>query len=400
MGSSGETTVRIPPGLRPGAVALSAVLLLSPGLPAADPELMFSVDAPSDLDGTFFLADQTVLKAAGASTYGLAFSDDASLGDGVNVDAVYLIADGGCSPDPCYEFLFSVDTSVVLSGTTYYPWDVIRHDLAGTYSLEWRPTGVEANLVGVGQDASHNLVVSFDSPVDLGSGTTLLPADVGRVVSGSLQTTKFFEGSTDVSPALGSDVNITGLETDDAGNLYLTFDASLPDHGIEVGEIGAWDAVSQGLSVFWSDAGFPAGGVLSGFSFGVPPARISDDSLRLSKSGGDLELSWDHGCAAVPDADKEYVIYEGTLASLYDHQSLDCAPTLGSCGSDACATVTPGAGSRYYLVVPKNADFEGSYGQDSTGAERPASDNPCGGLPQKAGECAVAPLTSAATIHR
>jgi hypothetical protein len=41
------------------------------------------------------------------------------------------------------------------------------------------------------------------------------------------------------------------------------------------------------------------------------------------------------------------------------------------------ATFAPLVGSAYYLVVPRNATMEGSYGLDGDGAQRPASAAAC-----------------------
>lgn len=49
------------------------------------------------------------------------------------------------------------------------------------------------------------------------------------------------------------------------------------------------------------------------------------------------------------------------------------------------ATIVPGAGSMYYLVVPHNGAVEGSYGRDGAMGERPASLTAC--FPQSIGAC-------------
>jgi hypothetical protein len=50
-------------------------------------------------------------------------------------------------------------------------------------------------------------------------------------------------------------------------------------------------------------------------------------------------------------------------------------------------TCTPAAGNTYYLVVPRNAGTEGSYGTTSAGAERPAGANAC--APRKFAGCSL-----------
>lgn len=90
----------------------------------------------------------------------------------------------------------------------------------------------------------------------------------------------------------------------------------------------------------------------------------------------DVTLEWSASCSAT---DNDYAVYEGTIGSWYSHFSKLC-----STGGARTATVTPGAGGRYFLVVPKDSTEEGSYGRDGAGLERPT-----GG-----GACAFQPLPS------
>ena len=90
-----------------------------------------------------------------------------------------------------------------------------------------------------------------------------------------------------------------------------------------------------------------------------------------------IDLSWGTGCGGAVTAG--YAVYEGILGSFGSHQPLDClVPTTA-------LTVSAAGPSHYYLVVPVSDRAEGSYGTDSTGAERSASANAC--LPQLAGHC-------------
>lgn len=113
----------------------------------------------------------------------------------------------------------------------------------------------------------------------------------------------------------------------------------------------------------------PAGGQAAG--------RIAGLSL-LRLLSGDLQLSWSPSCLG---SDTDYGIYEGALGQFSSHHRVVCS--TGGAGS---ATIQPGSGNRYYLVVPRNAAREGSYGKSSAGVERvPAADaclpqavqNPC-----------------------
>ena len=83
----------------------------------------------------------------------------------------------------------------------------------------------------------------------------------------------------------------------------------------------------------------------------------------MAKTDSEITLSWDASCVA---GDDDYEIYEGEGGDFTSHTSKLCT-TLGA----TSATFVPAAGSSYYLVVPRNADREGSYGTDSNGIERP-----------------------------
>jgi hypothetical protein len=110
---------------------------------------------------------------------------------------------------------------------------------------------------------------------------------------------------------------------------------------------------------------------------GPSPGRIpGDDSsgipLRLAKgagAGGPITLSWGTSCS--PGA-TDYAVMEGPLG-----QWTDALPATCSTGAATTASLTPDSGDRYFLVVALSETAEGSYGVDSTGAERPRSSAPC-----------------------
>jgi hypothetical protein len=107
----------------------------------------------------------------------------------------------------------------------------------------------------------------------------------------------------------------------------------------------------------------------------TPGGRVS--ALTVSKgAGGTLNLGWGPSCAA---GDTDYGVYQGTIGSWYSHAALTCS-TGGT-----TANFLPGAGNRYYLVVPHDASVEGSYGKDDNGLERPTGASAC--EPQVLGTC-------------
>ena len=114
------------------------------------------------------------------------------------------------------------------------------------------------------------------------------------------------------------------------------------------------------------DTGVPlaaAGGRVAGFA--------------MARSGASLSLSWSPSCSA---SDTDYAVYEGTLGSFTTHQSVVC-----STGGATSATIAPTPGDGYYLVVPRTASKEGSYGRRSGGTERPAAASAC--VPQQPSGC-------------
>jgi len=100
--------------------------------------------------------------------------------------------------------------------------------------------------------------------------------------------------------------------------------------------------------------------------------------LMVNPSGGMIQLDWTASCGANDD---DYAIYAGTLGGLFDdHSSIQC-----STGGLTSETVATAAGNVYYLVVPRNALREGSYGRDSQGAERQVGSGLCAS--QSVGVC-------------
>ena len=107
------------------------------------------------------------------------------------------------------------------------------------------------------------------------------------------------------------------------------------------------------------------------------PGQVPDgkeflgSQLRVSKTPGmpaTVDLSWGASCGGAED----YAVDEGTLGSWYSHGAILC-----STGGMTFARIAPGGASRYYLVVPLNAEAEGSGGTNSAGAERPQAVPAC-----------------------
>jgi hypothetical protein len=110
----------------------------------------------------------------------------------------------------------------------------------------------------------------------------------------------------------------------------------------------------------------------------VPDGAGGTGPLLVDRDpGGTLRLTWSPAC--LPAA-ADYAVYEGTIGDFTSHVPLVCS-TSGA----TAATIAPGAGDRYYLVVPNDGAVEGSYGRGSESWPRPPSATAC--LPQALAVC-------------
>lgn len=106
----------------------------------------------------------------------------------------------------------------------------------------------------------------------------------------------------------------------------------------------------------------------------VPDGRqIPGKELLLTKvPSGDVRVSWD--VAACPSPGYHLVWYDLTAMSAYSIAAEDCLG--GPAGSEV---VTPPGGLVAATMVPNDGDaVEGSHGLDSSGRERPSTDQACG----------------------
>jgi hypothetical protein len=105
-----------------------------------------------------------------------------------------------------------------------------------------------------------------------------------------------------------------------------------------------------------------------------PDSRPPEDSpasspqpLWMQKEGAALRLMFeDLGTLAL-----SYNVYQGTVGNWYSHTALACGvPTTIQDGART-TTVSPGAGSKYFLVTASGSCDEGISGQDSQGIPHP-----------------------------
>ena len=105
------------------------------------------------------------------------------------------------------------------------------------------------------------------------------------------------------------------------------------------------------------------------------PGKVN--GLRVARiEGGGVRLSWGESCS---DAEEDFAVYAGGLGSFAFYDPLTCS-TVGRTTYDVESEPT----SRFFLVVPRSADREGSYGPATGHLRSPAAP---GCLPQEIGEC-------------
>ena len=104
---------------------------------------------------------------------------------------------------------------------------------------------------------------------------------------------------------------------------------------------------------------------------GTKPEAGRVSQLLMSRTpSGDLQLDWQPSCSVDDD---DYAVFGGDLGLFTSHSAEVC-----STGGLTSAVVPLPGNNRYYLVVPLDGSAEGSYGKDSSGAERPVGIVTCG----------------------
>jgi hypothetical protein len=349
------------------AARLVAAGVLAAGLVASIPSHSWAVsyylvpDVPSTLGGLEFGAG-TIVRSDNA-VYSLAVPAE-------NVLALYRRPDGF--------FLASPEIPVDIGAPTFLqPRDVALVDpvtFAATVVLDGGAAGIPdgVRIDALLLDPAGNLVLSFDVPVTLG-GVSYTPADLVTYKAGSFSL--YWDAEAAGVPP---HTNVVGADRDSAGTLVVDFDVPLSLGGTEYlpGQLVRW--TGAGFATYFVDPAWPPASQTHDFAF-VPAAGAVPDSgatpgvpLTVSLAAGSLTLSWGSSCAT---SDTDYEVYEGTLGTYYSHASKLCTT-----GGATTATIAAPVTSTYYLVVPKNAVSEGSYGQASGGAEVPPGASAC--LPQ------------------
>jgi hypothetical protein len=327
-----------------------------------------ATDVPAALGSTTYTPNQILLHTSSA------YSLETSLAAGFTAGALHRRNDGLWLASPAHP--------ISLGGTEFEPRDVFSWDGASGFAmiLDGSAAGIPADtrIDALFLGSAGQIVLSFDVPTRLGSveySRSDLVAYAGGVFS------LYWSGAGAGVPAAS---NLVGAALDSAGVLAVTFDIPTTLSASEYlpGELAGW----TGGSWYHYDtpSGWPRYAQLRDFAFVPSPGGVPDGSslpgipLTVAPAAGsDITLTWGSACSA---GASDYEIYEGTMGSYYSHAAVFC-----STGGLTSKTITPAAGNRYYLVVPRNGIREGSYGSASSGLPRPQGSGAC--LVQEAAAC-------------
>jgi hypothetical protein len=293
---------------------------------------LFSVEAANNLAGNLAGADadprDVIRFDATAGVYSFFFCGGAvGIPPGVNLDAVYM--DGGDGGS----LIASFDVPVTLGPFTFDPADLVRFTRIGAGCGGWA-------------------LAAANPDFDASAAGTGIPTSVNMLDAARVGPLRIF--SLDVPATLGPPVAT-----------YLP------------GQIVAWNGAA--FSLYEPLAGWPLSDTVDGLATtgnpGVIPATLLVNKTVFPQlDTSDVIISWNASCS---EGASDYGIYEGTIGLWFSHTRVDCSDG----GVTLTEQITPGAGSRYYLVVPQNPMTEGSYGQQQTApgvfVERPVGALQC-----------------------
>jgi len=346
------------------------VLGLAGSLARATTPLLISSDVPTTESATLTtLLPTQVFRYATPPSYTLALTVPGS----PKLDGIHKM-------DRFGSWLFSVEAANnlagALAGADADPRDVVRFDATvGTYSFFFCgaaagiPAGVNVDAVYLDGGDAGNLIVSFDVPVTLGA-FSFDPADLVRYVRVGPAcgdwTLAAANPDFDASSAgFGIPTSVNMLDAARVGTVRifsLDVPADLGPPGIVTylpGQIVSWNGAA--FALYEPLAGWPLSSTVDGLATVGNPGTV-DATLFMNKTVfpqldlSNVILSWGQSCS---EGASDYGIYEGAIGAWYSHTSIDCSDG----GAPLTETVTPSAGSHYYLVVPHNTGTEGSYGQ-------------------------------------
>jgi hypothetical protein len=351
---------------RLAALLAGLALMAGAASPASAVTYYLAVDVHSTLAGATFAPSQIVRSTNAA------YATELNLPADTELLALHRRPDG--------VWLFTPAHPLILGGALYEPRDIVSFNGVGfAMALDGSAVGVPADtrIDALLQLPNGDAGLSFDVPVNLG-GTEYSRSDLVRY-NGAFSL--FWDAE---APGVPASSNVVGAAFDAAGTQVLTFDVPTRIGATEFlpGQLVRWSGA--GFASYFVDPAWPGASQLRDFAF-VPTAGIVPDGFTspgtllavTPAAAGQITLTWGASCVL---SDTDYEIYEGTIGSYYSHAAKFCTT-----GGALTRTFAPAAGSRYYLVVPRNGVAEGSYGVNSAGASRPPGVGVC--LAQSAGAC-------------
>jgi len=270
-------------------------------------------------------------------------------------------------------WLFSVEANAELpagGGVYYQPEDVILYD-GFNYILYFNgsalgvPPGVNVDALFLETDDFGDLIISFDVPTTIGAAT-YDPADLVRYSAGSYSL--FYDASA-VGSSVPTSSNVTGADATPLLDI-LSFDIptdAAPSLGPPTyipGDLVSWNGGAY--SIYDSLAGWPLSSEVDAFSCQANPGRV-----------------YDRNTYQLPILMNKSLLTPGnvvvTWAPSCSSGAEDYGIYRGNIGGWTthrqlfCSDIdglpysekfNPTAGDHYYLVVPHNHADEGAYGLD------------------------------------
>lgn len=197
------------------AILVSSLLIgLLTGSPAFSDVTSLSPDVTVTLDASDIADESVAIDDGSDSTVAASLG---SLPEGAAITGYHLLANG--------DQLFSLDITAALpGGLVVYPSDVVRYNGVG-YSLEFDSAteGIPASIMvdAVSQTAAGDLLLSFDTTVDLGGA--VIASDEDLVQWDGANFSVVFDGSNN---GIEGRLDLDAADASDAGSFHLSFDAS------------------------------------------------------------------------------------------------------------------------------------------------------------------------------
>jgi hypothetical protein len=156
-------------------------------------------------------------------------------------------------------------------------------------------------------------------------------------------------------------------DVNDDGLVDLVIHFSTRDSGIEWGMTEACLEGTIGATPFV--ACNPIRTVPPGLGSIPDGSADAGEGLRLQPQGDEVVLTWQPSCTQ-----QDYVVYRGSLKSLASKGVAASHVLVESTGGTTEAADSVQGGDLYYLVAPHDGRFEGTYGFDGSGVQRPQSE--------------------------